>query len=353
MKKNKGITLIALVITIIVLLILAGVTINAIIGNESAMEKAKQAKEENDKGNELDAIKLAVTDAMVKETDGTIHLDKLNESLIGLVKGEATGDSPWTVIGNTGTKYLITNTGSVEIKTLKIGDTVNYTTSLNGVTLDKWKVFYIDENYTYIILDDYLRHNAIAIMSGMQKIVYGAISDENCNVCGDGSRSGFIGAMKYKSNWSSLLIGTLNGTAIDYSTSSDTNIKAMGSPTLDLYVNSWNAKYPNNMIYTSYLSNVNHYGYDGYYIGSSENPTGGTVNKPNTDSLYYPYSTKYDIGQLDYCNGYWLASPSAAGDEVLMIVNYNGTISGYPYGWGSNPRFGLRPVICLPSSALE
>ena len=33
MKKNKGITLIALVITIIVLLILAGVTINAIIGN--------------------------------------------------------------------------------------------------------------------------------------------------------------------------------------------------------------------------------------------------------------------------------------------------------------------------------
>ena len=353
MKKNKGITLIALVITIIVLLILAGVTINAIVGSESAMEKAKEAKEETDKGNELDLIKLAAADALLKGEDGQIKLTDLNASLTGLVKEAATGDSPWTVIGNTGTKYLITNTGSVEIKTLKIGDTVNYITSLNGVTLDKWKVFYVDENYTYIILDDYLRHNAISRMSGMQKIVYGTSSDENCNVCGDGSRSGFIGAMIYKSNWSSLLIGTLNGIAIDYSTSSDTNIKAMGSPTLDLYVNSWNAKYPNNMIYTSYLSNVNYGGYDGYYIGSSENPTGGTVNNPNTDSLYYPYSTKYDIGQYDYCNGYWLASPSAFDSEVLMIVKYDGMVSGYTYGWGNNPRFAFRPVICLPSSALQ
>ena len=53
-RKSKGITLIALVITIIVLLILAGVTINAIVGNESTMEKAKQAREENEKENELD-----------------------------------------------------------------------------------------------------------------------------------------------------------------------------------------------------------------------------------------------------------------------------------------------------------
>ena len=57
LRKSKGITLIALVITIIVLLILAGVTINAIVGNESAMEKAKEARTENEKGNELDTIK--------------------------------------------------------------------------------------------------------------------------------------------------------------------------------------------------------------------------------------------------------------------------------------------------------
>ena len=39
-KKNKGITLISLIVTIIVLLILAGVTISQITGSENAMEKA-------------------------------------------------------------------------------------------------------------------------------------------------------------------------------------------------------------------------------------------------------------------------------------------------------------------------
>ena len=115
-SKTKGITLIALVITIIVLLILAGVTINAIIGNESSMEKAKQAQTENEKGNELDTIKLAVVDAITKESDGLVHLNRLNESLTGLIKEAATGDSPWFVIGNITEKiYKITENGQVEL----------------------------------------------------------------------------------------------------------------------------------------------------------------------------------------------------------------------------------------------
>ena len=43
MKNNKGITLIALIITIIVLLILAAVTISAIKGEDSLIAKAGQA----------------------------------------------------------------------------------------------------------------------------------------------------------------------------------------------------------------------------------------------------------------------------------------------------------------------
>ena len=60
-RKSKGITLIALVITIIVLLILAGVTINAIIGNESVMEKAKKAKEEHEIATAKDEAVLLAT----------------------------------------------------------------------------------------------------------------------------------------------------------------------------------------------------------------------------------------------------------------------------------------------------
>ena len=60
-SKEKGITLIALVVTIVVLLILAGVSVNALFGNSGIIEKAKEAqnamakaKENDEKGiNEL------------------------------------------------------------------------------------------------------------------------------------------------------------------------------------------------------------------------------------------------------------------------------------------------------------
>ena len=42
MRKQKGITLIALVITIIVLLILAGVTLNLVLSNNGLIAKSKQ-----------------------------------------------------------------------------------------------------------------------------------------------------------------------------------------------------------------------------------------------------------------------------------------------------------------------
>ena len=54
--KNKGITLIALVVTIIILLILAGVTISLIIGPDSIVEKAKETKIAGRYGDIMDKI---------------------------------------------------------------------------------------------------------------------------------------------------------------------------------------------------------------------------------------------------------------------------------------------------------
>ena len=44
-NNQKGITLIALVITIIVLIILAGISINLVLGENGLFNKAKQAAE--------------------------------------------------------------------------------------------------------------------------------------------------------------------------------------------------------------------------------------------------------------------------------------------------------------------
>ncbi len=49
MKNNKGITLVALVVTIVVLLILAGVSINLVLGNNGIIVKAREAQKNQQK----------------------------------------------------------------------------------------------------------------------------------------------------------------------------------------------------------------------------------------------------------------------------------------------------------------
>ena len=51
-NKNKGITLIALVVTIIVLLILAGITINMLTSDNGIIKKALEAKQETEAAQE-------------------------------------------------------------------------------------------------------------------------------------------------------------------------------------------------------------------------------------------------------------------------------------------------------------
>ncbi len=62
-KKERGITLIALVITIIVLLILAGVSIATLTGDNGILTKAQTAKTETEKASEEEQRQLAMLNA--------------------------------------------------------------------------------------------------------------------------------------------------------------------------------------------------------------------------------------------------------------------------------------------------
>lgn len=59
-RQENGITLIALVITIIVLLILAGVAIATLTGDNSIIKKANDAKVENEKAEIKDILGIAI-----------------------------------------------------------------------------------------------------------------------------------------------------------------------------------------------------------------------------------------------------------------------------------------------------
>ncbi len=64
MKKQNGITLIALVITIIVLLILAGISIAMLTGDEGILTKASDSTVENDIGSAKDQVALEANSAL-------------------------------------------------------------------------------------------------------------------------------------------------------------------------------------------------------------------------------------------------------------------------------------------------
>lgn len=61
MKNQKGITLVALVITIVVLLILAGVTISMVMGPNGVLTNSQIAKERSAKGTANDALSTALS----------------------------------------------------------------------------------------------------------------------------------------------------------------------------------------------------------------------------------------------------------------------------------------------------
>ena len=234
---------------------------------------------------------------------------------------------------------------------LGIGDTVNYTTTMNGVTLNNWKVFYIDGDYTTLILADYLPNAAIdttnSQFSNLSKYkTYGIYANDN--------RIQLLDAMTTKSNWTSLLTGSINGTPINYAGTTDTNIWAMGSPTLDLYVNSWNTKYPADTIYTATTATSMSDGLNGYYVGTVEKPTTYWIDyqvmqakEGYNNTLYYPHQEA-----VDNCYAYWLASPSAGSVDGMIDVDYDGCVGSvgiYYYYY----YMAFRPVISLPSNILQ
>ena len=76
---NRGITLIALVITIIVLLILAGISIATLTGENGILTKANNAKTDTTRAKAEEEIKLAVMASRNK--DGKFDVDIFKEEI--------------------------------------------------------------------------------------------------------------------------------------------------------------------------------------------------------------------------------------------------------------------------------
>ena len=96
-KEQKGITLMALVITIIVLLILAGITIGMLTGDNGIINNAGNAKEQTEIASEKEIIDQATIEAMGRNKRGNLVEEEFQEAMDRNTKE---GDTEVTDIGD-------------------------------------------------------------------------------------------------------------------------------------------------------------------------------------------------------------------------------------------------------------
>ena len=129
-SKERGITLIALVVTIVVLLILAGVSINLVLGNNGIISKAKESRTETRMSQIDEQVKLAIGDAYADGigsiTDSGLKSalnNRLGEGTYDISGDETTG---WKVtVKETGKTYDITSNGKIN-SSEETGSTVDW-----------------------------------------------------------------------------------------------------------------------------------------------------------------------------------------------------------------------------------
>ena len=136
LKKQNGITLIALIVTIIVLLILAGVSISMIAGENGIATKAIASKTKTAEAGEEESVSMAVATALT-EGKGTIETD---------AEGNIVSDEVKTVLNNELKKI-----GYEGEEIIKLPTKVQM--AYNTYLIDKFGKVSINETYTFKIAD--------------------------------------------------------------------------------------------------------------------------------------------------------------------------------------------------------
>ena len=151
-KEMKGITLVALVITIVVLLILAGVSINTVLGDDGIIKKAKEAAEATKRASAEEEMNRLVLEYQLASNDETLESflqEKVTEGRIDGVTDN--GDGTITITKKVeGKDYTITvkkpvaPTPSVKVGAIRVvSDNTGAGSSLGEASTRKGTTLYI------------------------------------------------------------------------------------------------------------------------------------------------------------------------------------------------------------------
>ena len=135
-RKNQGITLIALVITVIVLLILAGVTIATLTGNNGILTKTQEAKNETEQAEKEEKEKLGNMEDTINEYATGITVEQVTDENPGVLEGTGTDDDPYTINSIEDLVVFasnVTNGTTYEGQTVKLGLSLDFNSTKSYV----------------------------------------------------------------------------------------------------------------------------------------------------------------------------------------------------------------------------
>ena len=360
-KNAKGITLIALVITIIVLLILAGVTIATLTGDNGILNQAGKAKDKTTEAESIERVQVEVAGSY--GLDGTIDKDQLNKNL-GNIAGLKIGESnfggenivkelPATVTLN-GYDIVINANGGVEkipeiIAKIRANPQAYYGKKVTNYKAsdsdtNTYRIFYVDK-------DNYFKdgYNTIYLKADF----LGSVS---CSTSYDASQT-LIKKMNplwgekrgtSESSWytneqaAAWLCDPSKWTA--YCDTDKANY-AIGGPSVEMYVKSYNQTHGDDALGCQYQTN-NVPGYI-YKVNNTIQNSGWYTNN---DTLDYSmtYKSMYCGQNGNNTGAWWLASPSANVSNFVCRVSGDGAcLNSYYY---SSNNYGVSPLVSLKSS---
>ena len=148
MKKKflnqRGITLIALVITIIVLLILAGVTIATLTGENGILTRAAEAKNKTEEAQEKEVLELAITSSQMEDVN---TLEITEEKLSDAIKQQFGNDKDFSITDNRDGSFLVSMNDTQRMYYIdETGEIIDQSKMLKISTADELKYFRDDVN---------------------------------------------------------------------------------------------------------------------------------------------------------------------------------------------------------------
>lgn len=386
-KQNRGITLIALVITIIVLLILAGITISALTGDNGIVGNASTAKEQSEISEEKEIVEQATAVTMGKDKYGNIKQETLQEELVD-------NDVEVTQSGNnficrfpSEREYIVSQEGIVTEKKGLLASEItgehygSYVMNYSDIDVadggesqkSDWQIYYAgkvgneSEEHIYLISSNYISIESIPETKNNHTVNKGnyPYSVSFTNILADYSNGSddvadetrylnkqyyeYLANKHVSSTDSNMrVVAYMCDTSVWNKFKTDKADFAIGGPTIELLFKSYNKKYGTNYLAGSLESNETSKDSEGNTV-ESINKTGYRISNNGGESWTTGYNyrvitqdTTYILGQGN-TRGIWLASPSAIAQFIIRI-DVNGQVDSDGI-FGINQ--GFRPIVCL------